>query len=69
MNLSKELIHNYRQCTGWTEDEVKEQISFLKCDYWEALNVYKCLARLPTDEEQNVLQIIGWQTFCKFVKK
>lgn len=69
MNLSLELIHNYRMYTGWTENKVLEQISLLKCNYWDALNVFKCLARFPTDDEQIVLKTIGFEMFYELVRK
>lgn len=60
MNISQDLLHEYKVWTGWSEEDVKKTIKSLKCNHYDALNFFKCTTKFPNQEEQNLIKSFGF---------
>lgn len=65
---NEELIHEWRKVTGWSIEKVREELPKLNCNYRDALKIYMCAGRMPTDNEQVILKECGfyaWEALWK----
>lgn len=57
------IVSEWRKATGWSVEKVKGELKGLNCNYWEALKLYMCAARMPTVQEQELLRGFGFNAW------
>lgn len=59
----QELIIKFRVITGWSEDKIIEELKSVSCNYWIALDVYKAAARLPNENDCDLIKRFGFDAW------
>lgn len=57
------LLHNFLSVTGWTKEKVLEQLKYIQCNYWVALDVFKAAGRLPDCNECDFINVAGFDAW------
>ncbi len=69
MIINEKLMADLRAITGWTVDKINLEFSKLKCNYYDAKDVFLATGRLPNEVDEIVLNNFGFQVWFSLIQR